>query len=310
MTEDLAEFETAMRAVDSYLQQAGLSSGQREVLNLAKDQFTSKERARLSVLERERRFAFAPWLHFPMFGALLGDEPLSRDLIVASALIEMGIDLLDSVMDDELCEELKSIGPAIIQMNAYLLITVLPDSLLESKQLAKKQQALLKVSAGQQLDLQRRGSFCETTYFDCIKQKTGAWRALYFQISRADFHESWDGIITELGVVSQLYNDFHDIFNASWSVDLGNAIYTYPIICAYHKMSNDARCDFELELQRTKNSLESQQVIRNKLKASGVLKSSYLFVSLLVLDLKRRAARLAQTKEAATLFDKIVQWHS
>lgn len=310
MVAALEQMNTVMKRIDAFLGNAPLSVEQRDVLLVAVQQFTLREGARLSLLEHAGAFAFAPWLHFPTLGALLGDEPVSNDLILASFLIEVGIDLLDSVMDDELCAAFDSIEPAIIQMNAYLLITVLPDLLLTPKQLARKHKALLTVSAGQQLNVQRRHSFCETLYFDCIRQKTGAWRALYFQISRTSAHEFWDEIITDFGVVSQLYNDLHDIFSDGWSADLGDAIYTYPIIYEYNQVPSVAREQFKVQLQQAMESIETQQIIRERLKKSGVLKASYLLTSLLTVDIKRRVSAVNKTREAARLIENILEWHS
>ena len=123
-------------------------------------------------------------------------------------------------------------------------------------------------------------------------------------------HESWDDIISDLGVVSQLYNDFHDIFSDDWSADLGNAIYTYPIIQEYTQASRAAREQFELQLQQAQTSFKKQQEIRERLKKTGVLKSSYLFASLLTVDIKRFALEANKTREAATLFDSILERHS
>ena len=203
---------------------------------------------------------FLPSVHLPLLVALGIDseEDAPIQLAMATALMELGMDLLDDLADRETGKHWQGWPPSAIQLAAMLVtgafgqlaISTLP---LEGDRIALLQacvaRRLVAIAAGQQLDLQLVSS--RSPSLDQVERanagKTGERRALYAELgalyagAEETVCRAYAEFGREVGIAYQLRSDLHDLITACESDDLRNGARTWPIAWALQRLEGGAR---------------------------------------------------------------------
>jgi polyprenyl synthetase len=207
------------------------------------------ERALGSLRARRTDPALTPSVHLPLlaFGALAGDDSPALALAAATALLELGIDLLDHVADGELGAEWDGLPRALPQLAAAGFLSALPQLALAEVDASAEVMAALQhtlaeglvaIGAGQQRDLTMtaHGAPSVDDVERAVAGKTGERRALYACLAarlagaRPEVVEGFATMARHLGVALQWSSDVADLLSPGGGRDLVAGTPTLPIV--------------------------------------------------------------------------------
>jgi heptaprenyl diphosphate synthase len=206
------------------------------------------ERALPSLRARRSEPPLTPSVHLPLlaFGALTGDDGPAVPLATATALLELGIDLLDHIADGELDAHWAGQPPALPHLAATGLLCALPQLALcaldvPAETARSLQRALARglcaIGAGQQRDLAQAaaGTAAIEDIEAAVAGKTGERRALYARLAgllsgaEAAQVEALAGMARHFGVALQWASDLADLTAEKGGRDLAAGTPTLPV---------------------------------------------------------------------------------
>ncbi len=234
-------------------------------------QRTLLERALRSLRARRAEPLLTPSVHLPLlvFGAIAGDESPALPLAAATALLELGVDLLDHIADGELDPAWAEVPAALAQLAATGFLSAIPQLALAELDAPAETVALLQrslaeglfaIGAGQQRDL--ASTLGDAPALDEVERaafgKTGERRALYARLAAqlaGAAPEVADGFARmgrRFGVALQWASDLADVASADGGRDLAAGTPTLPVVLwlglqddreAARALLRTARCD-------------------------------------------------------------------
>ena len=231
-----------------------------------------------------------PSVHLPLLvvESIRGDGDAPIELAVSTALMELGMDLLDHLADREIREHWQGWPPSAIQLAAMVVTGALgqlavstiplPGDRIASLQacVAKR---LVAIAAGQQLDLELAAS--PSPPLEQVDRanagKTGERRALYCELGALaadagdDICQAYATFGREIGIAYQLYSDLHDLFAPGESRDLRNGARTWPIAWALQGLGDDERSKLLSELDAARSDEDARQQVRATLRQHGAV---------------------------------------
>lgn len=278
-----------------------------EVLSLAEKfalQQTSNPQQRrlmaiaLQSLHREAgEVEFPPFVHLPLlvYAALHGDHRPAIPLAVATALLFLGLDIIDDLADGDLTAEWEPFRPAEVNLTAATLLCSLPQLAIASIEappsciaLLQKTvaQGLLRMASGQHQDLFATGAavFHPDDVEQSVAAKSGEELALFSLLAaqlagasseNATFYSEFG---RALGTASQLASDCHDLFAAQTSRDLANGTRTLPIALHLHRLGERERAPFLALLAKAGSDDAIRESVRQRLREAGELRRCAVIV--------------------------------
>ena len=259
----------------------------------------------LALVEFDRRMTrSAPWpiahrLPALVDAAVTGTRGRS-ELCMATACVEMGMDILDHIADNELGPHWRSVPLGAVVLAATGLVGVLPHIAISELDASAETRAALHgalarglppVGGGQQRDLSVRSPDDALAALD----KTGARYALYDELAaiRAGHlqPDRWADFGHHPGAARQLVSDCSDLV-ADDSRDLAAGVRTFPIALAVER---DASLAEALSTARTDPAV--RQAVARAIEGSGVLRRAAFEVEVRV---QRGLAVLDETGAAGS----------
>lgn len=207
------------------------------------------ERALTSLRARRMEPPLAPSVHLPLlvFGALAGDDTPAVPLATATALLELGIDLLDHAVDNEPDAQWAGQPPALALLAATGFLCAVPQLALAEldapdgtradlqRELA---QGLFAIGAGEQRDLMLSAGACPD--LDAVEAavggKTGERRALFARLAArlagASVREAegFASMARHFGMALQWASDLADAVASEGGRDLAAGTPTLPVV--------------------------------------------------------------------------------
>lgn len=274
----------------------------REILSLTKTFITQhavseeQREALLKALEHlvdphEVKSNLFPFMDLPplVYAALHGNEKPVYPLTVATTLLYLGIDLLDDLADGDLGSHWRGHPHGEIQLIATTLLSSLPQMALGKLNISAHgrdqlqrtlAEGLLRMSAGQQMDLSHTGLKEITTanVEASVIAKSGEELALFASLA-AQFHGAAPQLVAHyaamgrhLGTAGQMASDCHDLFNAPKSRDVAHGTRTLPIALYLEKKSGPEREHFLDLLDKAQKEPSLLKPIRKILHEAGILR--------------------------------------
>jgi hypothetical protein len=206
-------------------------------------------RALESLRARRTEAPLTPSVHLPLlaFGAVTGDDSPALPLAAATALLELGVDLLDHVADGELDGAWAGLPRALPVLAAAGFLGPLPQLALADLDAAPEtiaalqrtlSEGLVAIGAGQQQDLMLtgRGEADLDAVEAAARGKTGERRALYARMGArlagapAADADALDAVGRHLGTALQWSSDVADLVRPEGSRDLAAGTPTLPVV--------------------------------------------------------------------------------
>jgi hypothetical protein len=237
---------------------------------------------------RARSGAFTPAVHLPLLccAAAGGEEREAIPLAVATAVLELAMDLLDHEWDGETSSQWSGQDPRLIGAAAItLMVGVFPLALAraagQSRRAAAMQQIaaerMLRVSAGQMLDLrlfaQPRPTLADA--HAATVGKTGERRALYAALgamladASPEVVAAYEEMGRQYGIARQIASDLTDLLMAEQSRDLASGARTWPIVWMINRLEGDPQAELVACLQRARTDKAAAKEIGERLTAAG-----------------------------------------
>lgn len=297
-------------AAEHFVEQHAVGDEQRRLLDQA---------LRDMRLHDAPRGTFLPSVHMPLLVVLgiQGEDDAPIQLAMATALMELGMDLLDDLGDREIGEHWQGWPPSAIQLAAMLVtgafgqlaISMLP---LKGDRIASLQSCvarrLVAIAAGQQLDLQLASS--PSPSLDQVERanagKTGERRALYAELGALyagageTVCRAYAEFGREIGIAYQLQSDLHDLLAARDSDDLRNGARTWPIAWALQSLEGGARKQLLEVLDAARNDKDARDQALVLLRRQGVVLRTSLRAELHLQRARKALERAGPSAPAAT----------
>ncbi len=230
-------------------------------------------------------------VHVPLLvhASIAGDEEPALPLAAACVAFYLGLDLQDSILDDELSGLWRDRGAGGAELVAASLYGALPQLSLDrlrergvppgrlwtlTRQFAD---ALLAVTAGQHEDL-LGSDLRDVSLEDCRAVNEARSGAAYALLARAGATlatedsrriEAYAAFGLCYGSARQLINDVHGIWAEAASRDILNGRRTFPIAHAMTVLDGDRRERLLELLARARESAEHHDEVRETLSAAG-----------------------------------------
>jgi geranylgeranyl pyrophosphate synthase len=282
----IAEESALVRAAaQAFVERHAASSEQRDLLGAA----LGEMRAAAPGLSP------APHLALLVHGAETGDHVPARPLGLATALAELGMDLVDHVTDAESGRRWHEPRPERRLIAGIALLASAPLALEEMdlpparRDLVRHRflSGLFAVAAGQQrdLDLRRESAPSAEAVQAAVEGKTGARRAHYALLgaltagASEDRCTAWAGFGRHLGVAMQLVSDVADAAAADHSRDLAAGTPSLPIALWLGSLSVPERQEAVARLGRARTEAAARLEVLEALRASGATRFSLVLAA-------------------------------
>jgi len=230
----------------------------------------------------------APHLALLVHGAETDDSAPARPLGLATALAELGMDLVDHVTDGETGRRWHEPRPERRLIAGISLLASAPLA-LEKLDLPRERRErvrhrfladLFPVAAGQQQDLalRRLPAPDPETVRAAVEGKTGARRAHYACLgalaagAEEPRCQAWAAFGRHLGVATQLVSDAADAVAGDASRDLASGTPTLPIALWLAGLTAGERDAAVARLQRARSETASRLEVRDALETSGAVR--------------------------------------
>jgi geranylgeranyl pyrophosphate synthase len=230
----------------------------------------------------------APHLALLVYAAETGDPAPARPLGLATALAELGMDLIDHVTDSELGRRWHEPRPERRLIAGISLLASAPLA-LEELDLPQPRRdhlrhhflsGLFPVAAGQLRDLELRHEPAPApeAVQAAVQGKTGDRRAHYAHLGAlaagAPGHrcQSWAGFGRHLGVATQLVSDAADATAGDDSRDLASGTPTLPIALWLASLTDGERQEAMAELRRARTERAARLSVRDALRTCGAIR--------------------------------------
>lgn len=235
-------------------------------------------------------------MHLPLLvhAALHGDHRPAIPLAVATALLFLGLDIIDD-LDGDLTAEWEPFRPAEVNLAAATRLCSLPQLAIASIEappsciaLLQKTVAqwLLRMAAGQHQDLFATGAavFHPDDVEQSVAAKSGEELALFSLLAaqlagtsaeNATFYSEFG---RALGTATQLASDCHDLFAAQTSRDLANGTRTLPIALHLQRREEGERAPFLALLAKAGSDEAIRESVRQRLREAGELRRCAVIV--------------------------------
>jgi len=229
-------------------------------------------------------------VHLPLLvhAAVTGVDEPAIPLAAATALLWVGAELHDNLVDGDLPSDLAAVPPAELTYAAMAVSCVLPASIVAALYVPSQVRAdmqrqladgLMRMFAGQERDvaLTDAADVDPTAVEASVVGKNGAAQAMYAGLA-ARLAGAPEGIVRAyadfglaLGVVYQLQSDFHELFFTAHSRDLEHGTRTLQIALALAQADAVERERLVELLQSAKTDPQAADRVRGVLKQPRLL---------------------------------------
>jgi geranylgeranyl pyrophosphate synthase len=252
----------------------------------------------------------APWVQLPLLAhaGVGGDEDAAVPLAACCALLYLGADLLDNLMDEELPERWRERGPAEAMLAAATMLAALTRTALEridrsripSARVERVQQmlteTLLTMSAGQLADTSPEPIGTLDAARLVAERKAGAEFAFFAAAGAATAIEDEPTIAAyrefglNLGAAGQIASDLGDVLAPDGSHDLTMAKKTLPVVHALGTLASAERKRLEGLLEEARGSTACHGAVREVLVSSGSVHYAAVVVGIYLARARRALA--------------------
>jgi len=278
-------YERVLRWIAELIAEIAVSPAQRALLETA---FVG--------LDRNAREAAAagggiPSIELPLavYAAVTGEEDAAVPLAAACALVFLGLDLFDDLADGDRQAHWAGHSAAEINLAAATVLCVLPPLILARLDIAPARrlrmqqilaEGLLRISAGQQVDLALTGAQ-EPTVAEveaAIIGKSGEQSATYCALAAemAGATPQALALYTELGreisTARQFVSDCHDVLIDPECRDLAHGTRSMPIVAHINRLTGAERLRFLDLLDQARTDRRAQEAVRRELRATAEIR--------------------------------------
>lgn len=222
-----------------------------------------------------------------VYGAMHGDDAPTLPLAAALSLLEVGIHLLDDIIDRDVRADFTGFSPAEVLVAAVGLIAAVPQLVISQLEgpaatIAQMESTLatglVRVGAGQQRDLRSSGSPAPNfqSAYRCASEKGGERQATYAvlaaQLAGASpaVTDAFATLGRSLGIAQQIRSDCYDLFVAPASSDLAHATRSLPVALHLGAQRGSHRIEFLKLLSQARHQPSAQLAVRQRLLTYGV----------------------------------------
>lgn len=271
--------------------------------------------------------SFHPWFHLPLLPLTIAphvNEDQFKQLVVAIALIYMGLALDDHVADNELrLQYWKDTPRHTVQYTATNLsgnlatlainqLNIDPNCKLQLHKIKTKYH--MDILTGQQADLKIMNSnpWNVDDIINCFMFKTGKIFAMGAVLAGTLVNHSSvlisniEQICLLIGIMAQIRDDYRDLFVNEVCTDLKNGLYTFPIVQYANSLPLNEKENFVSLLKKAKDSDAALNEINQILKSPEVLQACLLAIALFKNELMKILDRLSLSLPAYQVWKKII----
>ena len=271
--------ERVLSFIEEIIAEISVSPQQRALLQTA---VVGLQRSVLSTAESGDRI---PGIELPLgvYAAITGSDEAAVSLAAACALVCLSVSLFDDLADGDRQSHWAGYSAGEINLAAATMLSTLPPLILARLDLTplrrlRMQQilaeGLLRISAGQQVDLALTGTH-EVSVAEveaAVIGKTGERFATYCRLA-AEMAGAMPKMMAdcaafgrEIGVARQLISDCHELLIDPECRDITHGTRTMPIVAHINRLSGADRSRFLDLLDRARTDRRAEQSVRQELR--------------------------------------------